>query len=65
MILDARAAHPECTYADLYDDNVMPADLRRAHNMNDSAVCSAYGWSDDTEEEEIVSRLFELYYAMK
>ena len=41
----------------------MPPDLRRAHERNDAALCEAYGWKRDIGEEEIVSRLFELYYA--
>ncbi len=30
-VLDARAAHPESSLADLYDPIAMPPDLRRAH----------------------------------
>ena len=30
-VLDARAAHPEATLADLYDPDLMPPNLRRAH----------------------------------
>ena len=32
-ILDARAEHPEATLADLYDPNVMPPNLRKAHQI--------------------------------
>ena len=64
-ILEARANHPECSYADLYDDNVMPADLRKAHNENDAAVCEAYGWPEDLSELDIVARLFVMYNEMK
>ena len=59
-ILDARANHPECSFADLYEDDVMPQDLREAHRENDSAVCRAYGWSEDIPESEIVAELFRL-----
>ena len=59
-ILDARANHPECSFADLYEDDVMPQDLREAHRENDSAVCRAYGWSEDIPESEIVAELFSL-----
>ena len=30
-VLDARAAHPDATLADLYDPDLMPPNLRRAH----------------------------------
>lgn len=42
-VLDARAAHPESTLADLYDPKSMPADLTAAHNKLDRAVELAYG----------------------
>ena len=63
-ILDARAEHPESSFAALYDDASMPADLRIAHRHNDAAVCGAYGWSEDMEEEDIVQRLFGLYHEL-
>ena len=63
-ILDARANHPESSFADLYDDTAMPLDLRQAHRENDAAVCEAYGWPDDIREEEIVAGLFRLYHEL-
>lgn len=63
-ILDARANHPECSFADLYDDTAMPIDLREAHRANDAAVCEVYGFPKDIGEEEIVQKLFELYHEL-
>ena len=63
-ILDARAQHPECSFADLYDDTAMPLDLRNAHRENDAAVCCAYGWAEDISDEEIVQRLFVLFHEL-
>ena len=60
-ILDARAAHPDCSLADLYDPLTMPPDLRAAHEANDRAVLAAYGLKPDTPEPEIVAHLFKLY----
>ncbi len=60
-IMDARAAHPDCSLADLYDSALMPQDLRRAHRANDKAVLEAYGFPPDIAEPDIVSRLFSLY----
>ncbi len=60
-ILDARAAHPDCSLADLYDPLTMPPDLRAAHAANDKAVLAAYGLAADTPEPEIVAHLFKLY----
>ena len=41
-LLDARAAHPAATLADLYDPNLMPPNLRRAHLALDRAVDRLY-----------------------
>lgn len=60
-ILDARANHPEATYADLYDDLLMEADLRKAHKANDKAVLEAYGVKASASESEIVAHLMKLY----
>ena len=60
-ILDARAAHPDSSLADLYDPLTMPADLRAAHEANDRAVLAAYGLAPSTPEPEIVAHLFKLY----
>ena len=60
-ILAAREAFPDSSLADLYDDTVMPHQLRRAHEANDRAVLAAYGWDEDTAEADIVAHLMELY----
>ena len=60
-ILDARDNHPNSSLAELYDPNLMPTDLRKAHDENDRAVLDAYGFSRSITESEIVSRLFEMY----
>ncbi|MCA6283258.1 MAG: class I SAM-dependent DNA methyltransferase, partial [Phenylobacterium sp.] len=51
-VLDARTAHPGATLADLYDPDVMPADLRKAHRALDLAVDRLYRkepFADDRE----------------
>ena len=60
-ILDVRAKYPDCSFSELYDENLMPADLRAAHAANDRAVLAAYGLALDTPEPEIVAHLFKLY----
>ena len=60
-ILDVRANYTDCSFAELYDENLMPADLRKAHAANDRAVLAAYGLKPDTPEPEIVAHLFKLY----
>ncbi len=62
-ILNARERYHERTLASLYDDQCMPNELRAAHRDNDAAVLSAYGFSPDMSEDEIVSRLMLLYAA--
>ncbi|MBQ3646194.1 MAG: hypothetical protein II960_06265, partial [Synergistaceae bacterium] len=60
-ILDSRALYPDSNFTALYDEITMPVELRKAHRENDDAVCEAYGWEKDISENEIVSRLFEMY----
>ncbi len=64
QILDARLHYPNSSLADLYNEDLMPADLRRAHVENDRAVLEAYGFEKDLTESEIVARLFEMYQGM-
>lgn len=63
-ILDARAKHPGATLADLYDPDMMPADLRRAHLANDRAVDKLYRTGGFASERERVEHLFMLYEKM-
>ena len=60
-ILDARAKYPDSSLADLYDETLMPADLRKAHRENDKAVMTAYGFKANMTESEIVGELFKMY----
>ena len=60
-ILDMRALFPDSSLAQLYDDDKMPFELRRAHQANDAAVLEAYGFPKNATESDIVSRLFKLY----
>jgi hypothetical protein len=41
-VLDVRASFKSSTLADLYDPNVMPPELRKAHRALDAAVDSLY-----------------------
>ena len=60
-ILDARSAHPEATLSDLYDPDLMPPNLRRAHQALDRAVDRLYRRSGFTSERERIEHLFMLY----
>ncbi len=61
-ILDARALYPDCSLADLYDEAVMPPELRKAHQQNDRAVMEAYGfWGKLNTETECVAELMKMY----
>ena len=60
-VLDARAAHPDATLADLYDPDLMPPILRRAHQALDRAVDRLYRHARFTSEHERVEYLFALY----
>lgn len=62
MILDARAMYPDCSLADLYDETVMPPELRKAHQLNDRAVMEAYDfWGKLNSESECVAELMGMY----
>ena len=61
-ILDARALYPDSSLADLYDEQTMPVELRKAHQDNDRAVMQAYGFDVKTmTESQCVAELFKLY----
>ncbi len=60
-VLDARAAHPRATLADLYDPDLMPPNLRRAHQKLDRAVDRLYRRASFSSERERVEHLFALY----
>lgn len=62
LILEARKLYPEDSLADLYDDVIMPPELRKAHQNNDRAVMQAYGFDiKTTTESSCVAALMELY----
>ena len=60
-ILDARAKYPDSSLADLYDETLMPPELRKAHKENDKAVMTAYGFNPKMSESGIVAELFKMY----
>lgn len=60
-ILDARSQFPEASLADLYNPLTMPPVLHKAHEANDKAVMSAYGFPKTITESEIVAELFKMY----
>ena len=64
-VLDARAAHPDATLADLYDPDLMPVNLRRAHQALDRAVDRLYRPRRFASERERVEHLFMLYERMR
>lgn len=63
-VLDARAAHPEASLADLYDPDTMPPDLRKAHNALDKAVDRIYRKEPFTSDRERAEHLLSLYETM-
>ena len=64
MVLDARAAHPGATLADLYDPLTMPPDLVKAHTHLDALVDKAYGLKPTCTDSDRVAHLFKLYAEM-
>lgn len=64
-VLDARAAHPDATLAELYDPDLMPTDLCKAHRDLDRAVDRLYRSRPTFKSEsERLQHLFGLYEQM-
>lgn len=60
-VLDARAAFPESSLADLYDPLSMPPALVKAHQVLDKAVDACYGKQAFNNDAQRVAYLFDLY----
>ena len=63
-VLDARAAQPQDSLAQLYDPRTMPPKLAKAHRELDEAVASAYAISEISETERAAA-LFALHLHRK
>lgn len=63
-VLDVREYHCEKTLAELYDPDLMPADLRAAHAEIDMLVDSIYSKRGYETDEQRLSDLFAMYEAM-
>jgi len=61
-ILDVRQNFPDASFSVLYDNDLMPLDLRKAHQNNDHAVWEAYdrAWPIG-DENACVAHLMQLY----
>jgi hypothetical protein len=63
-VLDARAADPAASLADLYDPDTMPAALRQAHRALDLAVDRLYRTQAFAGDRDRVEHLFGRYEAL-
>ena len=63
-VLDARAAHPTSSLADLYDPDTMPGNLRKAHAALDAAVDRLYRAAPFASDRDRVEHLFGRYEAL-
>lgn len=63
-ILFARENHTEKTLAQMYDPAKMPDDLRAAHQQNDALVDSMHSTNGFENDEQRLTKLFELYEQM-
>ena len=64
-VLDARAVHQDATLADLYDPDLMPPNLRKAHHALDRDVDRLYRRARFGSERERVEHLFMCYEKMR
>lgn len=60
-VLTARQRFPESSLADLYDPDLMPAELRKAHEKLDQAVDRLYRRSGFDSDRKRAEHLFGLY----
>jgi hypothetical protein len=60
-VLDARTQFPQSTLADLYDADVMPPKLRKAHRSLDGAVDKLYRAAAFAGDRDRAEHLFGLY----
>jgi hypothetical protein len=61
-ILKARELYPDQSMAKLYDPELMPEELKYAHEKNDALVDSLYlksGFKDDIHRLELLFKLYE------
>lgn len=63
-ILDARDLYSDSCLADLYNDMLMPPELKKAHEENDVAVIKAYGLKKNIVESDCVAFLMNKYQEM-
>ena len=63
-VLDSREYHSEKTLATLYDPDLMPDDLRLAHQSLDEVVDRIYWKKPFESDEERLSHLFSQYESM-
>ena len=64
-VLAARAAHAGATLADLYDPDLMPPNLRKAHHALDRAVDRLYRRQRFASERDRAEHLFMRYEKMR
>lgn len=60
-VLDARSEYPDCSMADLYDPNLMPDSLLKAHQTLDRAVEKLYRREKFNSDGERLDFLFKEY----
>ena len=64
-ILEIRAKYPESSLAELYDEVLMPYELRQAHRANDKLVADLYGWGKILDDEPTLAvELLKLYESL-
>ena len=64
-IIEARESYPELTYADLYDPERMPENLRLAHFYNNQAIEMCYRKNEFKSDKERLEFMLSLYKKMK
>ena len=64
-VLDARDGFPDATLVDLYDSNIMPSPLRKAHHALDRTVDRLYRKKPSASDHDRLQHLFKRYQAMK
>ena len=64
--MSTRALYPDASLADLYDENTMSPELRKAHQNNNRTVIQTYGFSiKDIRESKCVVELMKMYQNLR
>ncbi|WP_364577339.1 type IIL restriction-modification enzyme MmeI [Aeromonas media] len=61
QVIEAREMYPDVTLEKLYDPDIMPTELKEAHQELDRVVEALYTDGKDLSDLELLEKLFTMY----